>query len=88
MFAGGGLLNHACDFWRNAIHFRPNCLQTRTRRGRRGPVSQPDALAWLNTHYGLVAWALGLVEACPLDDGLGAAMFVHDGPAGSARPGT
>lgn len=27
----------------------------------------------------LVVWALGLVEACPLDDGLDGEMFVHDG---------
>ncbi len=26
LFSGGGPLNYACDFWRNAIHFRPKCL--------------------------------------------------------------
>jgi DNA polymerase III alpha subunit len=27
----------------------------------------------------LVAWALGLVELCPLDYGLEGEMFIHDG---------
>src|SRR2546421_213285 len=65
MFAGSGPLNHACDFWRNAIHFRPNCLPDPNSLGEPWTSITAGRLALLNTQYSLVAWALGLVEACP-----------------------